>query len=556
MTEKITTILVTVQTIDDNKENSQFELIVKQGVTIISVLKEGAGVNWDDGDFREFSRNLDIDVTGEYIEVIGALQDGPWGVRNHWNAHIAVVIRTNQGRQLIFERDCGFRTARRRPRHELDLGSRAYPRKVAYSLDLNGRTREQTGDSVVECPVCSLDSTLLRGAITLVPGLTISRCWRMPAIATSTRTKVIARWNCISLRGWTACETGTESVCDAVCQHFHFAISLGGYAVSADNRMPVSRPIKRLAICSKYLLGLIMTKGRSEMVTILSKTVSFQRLCVMAKLAGMFVLTTTLLMSSGSHADAFDMDIHSSITFEALSFLKYDVLHRIASSNVEVDIDHGGVLHDSRTDHAWHFDNCLFDQTSANINGQYNYMLAGALLSYDSPETFGQLLHPVQDFYSHTNWVELGKTELVDDGLGFWTKLSPFTITKGVTVVQGETFEEPYLPPGVQLILFNDYRVLVNGYQLGLISGLSGWWLTDDDCPNHVTIGHGDLNKDSPERPGHDASRRLAVEQTRHEWCRLVSLYSRSLWGQKAVERLYKKWVRDAEASRLVCQQE
>jgi len=126
MTEKITTILVTALTIDDNKEDSQFELIVKQGATIILVLKEGAGVNWDNGDFSEFNRNLDIDVTGEHIEVIGALQDGPWGVRNHWNAHIGVVIRTNEGRQLIFERDCGFRTASKRPRHELNFGIKSF----------------------------------------------------------------------------------------------------------------------------------------------------------------------------------------------------------------------------------------------------------------------------------------------------------------------------------------------------------------------------------------------------------------------------------------------
>ena len=290
------------------------------------------------------------------------------------------------------------------------------------------------------------------------------------------------------------------------------------------------------------------------MVNSLPETVSFQHSSVIAKLVGMLLLTTLVLMTSSSQADAFDTDIHVSITFEALSFLRHDVLLRIASANEDVDSwsSHSGPFHDTQTSHAWHFDNCLFDQTSANINGQYNLMLALASLSYDSPEAFGKLLHPVQDFYSHSNWVELGKTELVDDGLGLWTRLRPFTQTKGVTVVQGETNEEPYLPPGVQLRLLDDHRVIVNGDQPGLVSGLSGWWLTDDDCPDQVTIEHDELNKDSQKRPGYDAARDLAVRQTRHEWCRLVSMYSRT-YGSSAVTRLYKNWVSDPVAALFVC---
>ena len=139
---------------------------------------------------------------------------------------------------------------------------------------------------------------------------------------------------------------------------------------------------------------LLMKKGQNKMVNSLPETVSFQHSSVIAKLVGMLLLTTLVLMTSSSQADAFESDIHGSITFEALSFLKHDVLLRIVSSNVDVDSHHGGLFHDSRSDHAWHFDNCLFDQTSANINGQYNSMLVGASLSIDSPDAFGKLLHP------------------------------------------------------------------------------------------------------------------------------------------------------------------
>ena len=29
-------------------------------------------------------------------------------------------------------------------------------------------------------------------------------------------------------------------------------------------------------------------------------------------------------------------------------------------------------------------------------------------------KTFGLLLHPIQDFYAHSNWIELGRNDLVE----------------------------------------------------------------------------------------------------------------------------------------------
>lgn len=126
MPDKIATIIVRVLTTSDNKEDSQFELIVKQGVVEIEHLREGAGDNWDEGDFREFVRNHDVDITGQNIEVYAALQDGPWGRSNHWNANIEVVIRSSNGRQLTFSNYCAFRTRASRRRHEMYFGSKSW----------------------------------------------------------------------------------------------------------------------------------------------------------------------------------------------------------------------------------------------------------------------------------------------------------------------------------------------------------------------------------------------------------------------------------------------
>jgi hypothetical protein len=123
MPEKIVSVYVAVQTEDENKEDSQFELYIYQGPTLILQLHEGAGQNWDDGDYREFDNPLDVDVTNELIRVIAGLRDGDWGRSNHWNATIDVVIRSNANRQLFFRRFCAFRTRSSRRNHQVYIGS-------------------------------------------------------------------------------------------------------------------------------------------------------------------------------------------------------------------------------------------------------------------------------------------------------------------------------------------------------------------------------------------------------------------------------------------------
>jgi hypothetical protein len=65
-------------------------------------------------------------------------------------------------------------------------------------------------------------------------------------------------------------------------------------------------------------------------------------------------------------------------------------------------------------------------------------------------KTFGLLLHPVQDFYAHSNWVELERNELVESNSDSkWTVLKPFQEYKGVIIVQvdeedkGEHYDIP-----------------------------------------------------------------------------------------------------------------
>ncbi|TWT34336.1 hypothetical protein [Blastopirellula retiformator] len=127
--EKITTVQVKAHTTTDDKEDSQFEVVVKQGQTEILHLKRGAGEDWNNGDKQEFNEKLDVDVNGQNIEIICALQDGDYGRSNHWNCTITVTIRTSEGREIKVEKQCAFRTKASRRRHEINFGTHKFGSK-------------------------------------------------------------------------------------------------------------------------------------------------------------------------------------------------------------------------------------------------------------------------------------------------------------------------------------------------------------------------------------------------------------------------------------------
>ena len=57
---------------------------------------------------------------------------------------------------------------------------------------------------------------------------------------------------------------------------------------------------------------------------------------------------------------------------------------------------------------AIHFDNCAFREGSGRINRCWHRIFTESdRFSEKSLKAFGRLLHTVQDFYSHSNWIEL-----------------------------------------------------------------------------------------------------------------------------------------------------
>ncbi len=274
-------------------------------------------------------------------------------------------------------------------------------------------------------------------------------------------------------------------------------------------------------------------------------------------LLALAALTALFLLATPTSTSAFMLWNHSGISSEALGFLKGDVLTSIIGYDVAVDISYS-----DRSD--YHFDGCKFQESRTNINNRYiaavgdldpaNPSLLDAELNY------GTLLHVVQDFYSHSNWIETGGSGiLVDNGLALWKTLGRGTITKGVIVVEGENYPPGYGATRDKTAQYPENAIVTvhtpNRDFPGLITGVySG---DQEACPDDIEMTHGELNKDMGYTGKSQQFREAystAVKATTHEWCRLVNLVSLK-YGQAGVDNLFSQWVADPNKAGSVCNQ-
>lgn len=118
----------------------------------------------------------------------------------------------------------------------------------------------------------------------------------------------------------------------------------------------------------------------------------------------------------------------------------------------------------------------------------------------NAQNALGQALHTIQDFYAHTNWVDLSSLRVIDSRLGRTTFDSP---------IPKSTPTSPTNDPGTLLF--------------GLTQLTSGYFNTLTPCSappgktrHGLNLGLGlpcptGLNKDEPGRPGYNEARSLAV---------------------------------------------
>ncbi len=258
-----------------------------------------------------------------------------------------------------------------------------------------------------------------------------------------------------------------------------------------------------------------------------------------------------MMMMMISPVNAFLPKVHSDINDKTLRFLKPDILHKINSGDEGAD-NIGEFGH-----REYHSTGCDFQGTTENINRLYDQIVSNIDDKDAMAKTFGLLLHPVQDFYAHSNWVELGRNDLIESSSDSkWPVLKPFQEYKGVIIVQvgDERKGEHYDIPDGYTLDRDDKVVHVStsdGAYPGLISATSSEY--KNNCPyGEMSITHHEINKDSESREGYDEARALAEAQTINEWCRLQNLVEQS-HGQDGVQVLINSWVDDKHKANSVC---
>lgn len=117
------------------------------------------------------------------------------------------------------------------------------------------------------------------------------------------------------------------------------------------------------------------------------------------------------LFSTSPNIYAFDWSYHRSITTHALSPLGFSTtaIDQIADANISIDVEKG-------SNHAYHVDSESFEAASALMRSHL-YATAISVMKGDvksARASFGYLTHTVQDFYAHTNYVELMPGKPID----------------------------------------------------------------------------------------------------------------------------------------------
>lgn len=109
---------------------------------------------------------------------------------------------------------------------------------------------------------------------------------------------------------------------------------------------------------------------------------------------------TTIEQAAEKLHPQFSLGVHAQLTQEACPQdpAIRDYLDTIVRSNQATDLDQ---FHS-----AFHFDNCAFGPGSERIKTIWG-MIQSKELEINRFFYFGTMIHTVQDFYSHSNWVEL-----------------------------------------------------------------------------------------------------------------------------------------------------
>jgi hypothetical protein len=294
-------------------------------------------------------------------------------------------------------------------------------------------------------------------------------------------------------------------------------------------------------------------------------------------------LILTAFLGATPSVQAFEGDIHPEITREGLGSTPNDSFLRTA---VRRNINHQHAWMDDKFpsgrggDDEKHFDDCEFNGAAEFIRDQYRVAQNGLTAGRPWVTTvmFGNILHTVQDFYSHSNWVELGFPLTKDNPATVAVEVSQSDLVD-LSGAQSNLAQHWFAPSGGAMVRGDillggdDWASIPTGWSIqrngagrfiptlvdaqGRTRGRlleTGMGFQDGECSVGIAgrpfalaytgIQHDNLNKDCPPRRPltifdssgcgasdvpfverqnkHAKARALATLQTGYEWCRLV----------------------------------
>lgn len=247
-------------------------------------------------------------------------------------------------------------------------------------------------------------------------------------------------------------------------------------------------------------------------------------------------LVMLVLIVYSPPAWAFLPDIHGEITVEAINSTQpivdgqklqfsQEAIQQIVNQNLETD--HPRNLAQS----VLHFDNEEFKLSSQRLITKRNEVITKITTTSFGPSAqanLGEALHTLQDFYAHSNWVELGR-EGINQDLGRKKLDQPkdvATCPNDPSVLSGDGLKE--LTSGYFTVPLGVCTVKAGKCRHGATYSILGSLILD--CPSG-------LNKDDQKREGFDKARALAVEGSK-DFLNQIFSDSRVAGNAKAIKLL------------------
>lgn len=186
---------------------------------------------------------------------------------------------------------------------------------------------------------------------------------------------------------------------------------------------------------------------------------------------------------------------HLEITQKALDgWFAPHALETIMDANVGQDALRYQVGHDH-----FHYDSNAFAAGDAYVDSQHEQTLAALAAGQADAarQAFGRLTHTVQDFYAHSNYVEL------------WQSANRSMDPQAIDPLDERIRQHPDLHSG---------RLY---YPLEVLSFIPA--LAPAVLPHLPLDSHAHMNKDAPSRPYFDLAFHAAIQRTRLEFERLLA---------------------------------